>query len=163
MSKVEKIIELIGAGKWASAISDELGVSRQYVYQVAERNGLEVPRNQQPREPGSAHRNPKPRLITGGVPVAINHSVAGTISELLVAADLMARGWQVFLPVIPSKGHDVIASNGQRLLTVEVRSAHRNSSGVVKYTKKADCQSDVYGIVITGEPVVYEPDIEDLT
>lgn len=159
MSTADKVRQLAESGAWASAIATELGVSRQHVYQVARRHKIDLPQNMTPRV-FTPRRSPQPRIQTGGIMAKVNHSVAGTISELLVAADLMARGWQVFLPVIASRGHDVIATKDGKIATFEVRSAHRNATGTIKFARKADCLSDYYGLVITGEPVAYEPDID---
>lgn len=150
----------------ASAIARQLGLSRQRIYHVCKKEGIALlpyhewagadrrPRLHPPRKP-------KARLITGGVPQDISHAVAGTISELLVAADLMARGWQVFRPLTAATGHDIIAVRKGTILTIEVRSAHANNSGRLIYNKKADCKSAHYGLVVTGQPVTYEPDLPD--
>lgn len=162
MSTVDKVRELAASGKWASAIADDLGISRQRVHQIAKAHQIELPVNRAPRDTAK-RRPPVARIQTGGVLAPINHSVAGTISELLVAADLMARGWQVFMPIIASKGHDLIAVKDGRIATFEVRSAHRNANGVVKYAKQAGCTSEFYGLVVTGEPVTYVPDLDGET
>ena len=156
MDQIEKLRKMSEAGLSGSEAAREIGISRQRVNQVAKKHGISfADKRFLPRErPVSA---PKVRVITGGVETPINHSVAGTICELLVAADLMARGWQVFMPIIASKGHDVIATKRERILTFEVRSASRNTAGNPVFAKKADCASDVYALVITGEPVIYDP------
>lgn len=160
MSSAEKVRELAAKGYWASAIAEELKISRQRVYQIAKANEIEMPMNRASLDRPN-RRPPTPRIQTGGVMAKVNHSVAGTISELLVAADLMARGWQVFMPVIASKGHDLIAMKDGRLVTFEVRSAYRSAAGKVKYAKQAGCTSDHYGLVVTGEPVTYDPPIDE--
>lgn len=157
MSSVEQVRKLAAEGKPASVIAEELGISRQRVYQIAAAEEIPLPRyhQQHVRSP----IKPKARILTGGVPQQVNASVAGTIAELLVAADLMARGWCVFMPIIASKGHDLIATQDGTLITVEVRSAYRNAAGSLIYGRKPDCKSSHYGLVVTGEPVAYEPDL----
>lgn len=155
----EEIRRRAEAGQSAAQVAHELGISRQWVHQIAAKNGITF------RQRSFFYRDgrvpaARPRVQTGGVEVAINQTVAGTISELLVAADLMARGWHVFLPVIASKGHDIIASKNGHLATIEVRSAHRNSAGKLIFGRKPDCESDHYGLVVTGEPVEYDPPLE---
>lgn len=155
MSKDMEIKSLANSGMGAAAIASRLGITRARVYQIAKRAGVSFPRQTSLRVPVK----PRARVMTGGVSAPINASVAGTIAELLVAADLMARGWQVFMPLIASKGHDLIAAKADRLITVEVRSAYRNSAGRLIYARKPDCSSSHYAAVITGEPVHYDPDI----
>lgn len=159
MKTEDQIREMAATGMWASAIADELQVSRQYVHQVAKRLGISLPRGATRRVPPGSGLV-KPRIQTGGIAAKVNHSVAGSIAELLVAADLMARGWRVFMPVLSSQGHDIIAVKDGEIRTFEVRSAHRNAAGALKYMKKADCESHYYGLVVTGEPVAYDPELE---
>ena len=159
MTTVEQVKELASRGLSASEISNAVGVSRQRVYAVAKANGITFPRRD---AGGCVAPSPRPRVLTGGVQVAISTSVAGTIAELLVAADLMARGWQVFMPIRSSKGHDIVAACASELTTIEVRSAHRNAGGHVIYSRKADNVSDRYALVVTGEPVIYTPDLPSI-
>lgn len=153
---IERLRELAEAGLPAGGIAKELGISRQRVYQIVKKHGISVASYHQ-----TAYRfekgSPRPRLLTGGVPVKISHSAAGMVSELLAAADLMARGWHVFMPVNKSRGHDLVAAKGDALITIEVRSAHRNASNQLRYSRKAECKSQYHALVVTGEPVQYEP------
>lgn len=157
MTTVEKIAALAKEGKTTSEIAAELGLSRQRIHAAAKSHGIAIPRYRPPatfRVPP-----PKPRIQTGGVSVPINTSVAGSIAEMLVAADLMARGWHVYMPVLVSRGHNIIACEGGRIATFEVRSAHRNAAGKLIFGRKSDCVSDHYALVVTGEPVIYDPAI----
>lgn len=161
MKNEDQIREMAAAGLSAGAIADELGVSRQYIHQIAKRAGISLPHSTRGRvAPGS--KLVVPRIQTGGVSAKVTHSVAGSIAELLVAADLMARGWRVFMPVLSSKGHDIIGEKEGRLVTFEVRSAQRNASGKLIYQKKSDSESEHYGLVVTGEPVAYDPPLPDI-
>jgi len=157
MVSIDAVREMAEAGSPASVIAERLGVSRQRVYQVAAKAGIALPRYHA-RTWGQ--RPPKPRLITGGVFTTISTATAGSISELLVAADLLARGYAVFMPVIHSRGHDVVAEKNGMMITVEVRSAHRNASGKLIYNRRPEMRSTHYALVVTGEPVAYDPPIE---
>ena len=155
MKTVDSIAALAKEGKTTSEIAAALGISRQRVHSAAKTNGIALPKYGRPanfRVPP-----PKARVQTGGIPVPISTSVAGSIAEMLVAADLMARGFHVYMPVIISRGHDIIACNGTEIITFEVRSAHRNASGKLIFGRKPDCCSDHYALVVTGEPVIYDP------
>lgn len=160
MSIGEKVRALAEQGVHASAIAIELGVSRQRVYQVAKKEGVALPKYHHPVYRLTNRQGlPKPRLLTGGVETQISSATVGSVSELLVAADLLARGWHVYMPVMHSRGHDVIATKGSAIVTVEVRSAHRNVSGKLIYAKKPECASSHFGLVVTGEKVWYEPEL----
>ena len=103
-----------------------------------------------------------PRVITGCVPCAINSTAAGRVSELLVAADLIARGWHVFFPLDYRKGHDLIACGNGRIVSFEVRSGHRGKTGRLCFQRNHIMRSDHYAVAVTGEPVAYEPALENL-
>lgn len=162
MSKKEAIIQAAREGKYVAMIARELGVSNQYVSLTLKKAGVkagmlwQLNRDLQPKL-----RPPIPRVITGGVSVPISHAAAGTVSELLTAADLMARGWTVFMPILRNKGHDIIACKGEHLVTIEVRSGKLRPNGQPIFQKKADCKSNCYAIVMTGEPVVYDPPLPE--
>lgn len=141
----------------AGAIARKLGVTRQAVYLASERFGIPLPRYHLEHTRRGSATVPVARVTTGGVQAPINHSVAGSICELLVAADLMARGWAAFMPVIASKGHDLIGVKDDLVITIEVRSAYRNAAGKLIFAKKPDCRSAHYALCVTGEPVAYEP------
>lgn len=89
-----------------------------------------------------------------------SHRVCGTISELLVAADLMARGYEVYIPLARTIGHDIIAeAPSGRLLTIEVRSAKRAANGALRF--KRTTRSEMFAAVVTGEPVQYDPPLPE--
>ena len=154
MTRRDDLKALAERGISASDSAREMGISRQRVYQLAREMGIEFRKE---RRTGGC----EPRLVTGGIAVSrVNPSVAGKISELLVAADLMARGWQVFFPVYSNKGHDIVAIKNDKIITVEVRSGSKSKTGVISCFKRPEDHSDYYGIVVTGEPVHYEPALD---
>jgi hypothetical protein len=159
MSIASKIQEMSAQGMPASAIASALGVSRQRVYQAAKQNGIALPKYHYAER--ATPRPPRPRVITGGVETTVSHATAGTVSELLVAADMLARGWLVYMPVMHSRGHDLIATRNGALVTVEVRSAHRSATGSLVFAKKPEETSTHYALVVTGEPVHYKPDLPE--
>lgn len=160
MKHEQAIRDMAARGMTRAEIARELGVSRQRVYELGKKIGVSFVDGRFYRAKQSAIAAPKPRVLTGGVPCKISHSAAGVISELLVAADLMARGYQVYMPVIASRGHDVIAVSGSEILTFEVRSAYRNKAGNLIFARKADSPSQHHALVVTGEPVSYDPPLD---
>jgi hypothetical protein len=153
----DEVRRLAENGLSAREIAASLKISRQRVYQVCSRYGI------QPGLPKIPPRRGviicKPRLITGGIQQFTNARMTGTVSELLVAADLIARGWHVYLPVIKQRGFDVIVTQGRLVLTIEVRSASKNTKGTLTWTKRPTDCSDYYALVVTGDPVKYQPDL----
>ncbi len=146
-----------------SELAELVGVSRQRVSQLCRANGVTLRRAYPVRR--TAHKPPKPptpRVVTGGIQTDINHTVCGTISELLVSADLMARGYKPYTPIVRQRSHDIIAVNlSGEMISIEVRSGRRRADGA-GITWQSKCErvgSDYYAIVITGEPVIYKPDL----
>ncbi len=135
-----KIREMAAAGHSPPQIARELKLSRQWVYVMCARHSIAYP----------GRGKPLPMVMTGGVRMTVNSRVAGAIAEML------ARGYAVYQPVLNSKGHDLIAVKDGKIVTIEVRSAWRNDDGVVKHAKP-DSQSQIHAFVITGEPVQYNP------
>ena len=82
------------------------------------------------------------------------------MAELIVAADLLARGWYPFFPIVRSTKIDLLVSSrdGKRVLRIEVRSGLRRGDRVV-FSKKDNAECDHYGIVVAGEPVTYQPEL----
>lgn len=91
-------------------------------------------------------RNPRTLLSTGKT---------GAISELIVAADLLGRGFDVFRAVSQACSCDLAVLREGKLLTIEVRSAKKNSKGGLMYTK-ARINADHIAVVCENE-ITYEP------
>lgn len=155
----DQVAELASQGMNSAAVAKKLEISQQRVYQLAKVAGV----NFEFANPPSRRSLPIPKVVTGGVTMPVNTTTAGTIAEVLVMADLMARGWHVYMPVVRHKGHDLIACGGDRMVTIEVRSAKRNASGKLIFLKQSYDKSDFYALVDTGVPVEYEPDIGSVT
>lgn len=153
MTTEDRVRELAACGMTASQIARELGVSRQRISQITRLRGIKTQR-------GFHSAPPLPKIKTGGVNIEINRTAAGSICELLVAADLTARGFLVYMPIKWSRGFDLIAMRDGKPTTVEVKSGNRRGKSIC-YSRSTGHNPDVFAIVITGEPVVYEPPIDD--
>ena len=147
----------------ATEMADRLGVSRARIGQILKSAGL--PTRTARSWATRADPQPQPRVITGGVRVPITASAAGIIGELLVAADLTARGYTVYAPICRHSAHaDLIAlrrGENRSPITFEVRCGRRDSSGGIKYARKPDSKTDHHAAVVTGEPVEYHPELLD--
>jgi hypothetical protein len=153
---------LVASGTRAGDIARDLGITRQRVHQIAKQMGLVLPpppkvvRKEALSTPRS-YKSRAPLVITGGVQTHLNSKVAGKISELLVATDLMARGWQIYFPLNPNSTHDLVATFKGNILSFEVRSAYRIKTGRLTYQKKSNSAANHYALVVTGEPIQYLP------
>jgi hypothetical protein len=67
--------------------------------------------------------------------VQLSTSTTGAISELRVASDLMAAGWQVFRALSPSCYCDLIAVKDGKVRHIEARTARYTVGGVLSYPK----------------------------
>src|SRR5215831_13192242 len=116
----QKIVELVKSDTdnklTASDIARELGVSPQRVSQILQEEGLRVPRYAITRHSLSGVTNyergpPMPRIITAVPFGRVTNAATGTVSELIAAADLLARGWNVFFPMVRVSKHDLIITD----------------------------------------------------
>jgi hypothetical protein len=85
----------------------------------------------------------------------------GAISELLVAADLLGRGYEVFRAVSPACSCDLAILSSGVLTRVEVRTGVIGKTGkvYVSFSKKHDVgRSDVLAVVVNGQ-ITYTPEL----
>lgn len=146
----------------ATDIAEELGISRQYVYVIFRRLGLEAKvGGYRPRKVVAAPAAPAARILTGGVPARLTSTTAGTIGEMLVAADLMARGFTVFHPLVRSVALcDLISQSRETgaMERIEVKCGTRTSGAKILANKPVNnSKYDRLAVVITGEVVKYVP------
>ena len=105
-----------------------------------------------------------PRIKIAQKPAKVGTIACGTVSELIAAADMIARGWDVYIPLVRNRGHDLIASGNGTVITVEVRSGDTWPSGKLKYNKlPRKLPSMHFAIVTIDRPVEYDPPLPELT
>lgn len=86
----------------------------------------------------------------------------GTISELLVAADLLKSGYEVFRALSPSCSCDLAILKNGKLIRVEVTTAYIGPSGKLLTCKKPNEKSDIIAYVLkAGNEIIYEPPLND--
>lgn len=157
MKTIEKIVAIRDRNPAATTadVAAEIGVSKQRVSALCSKHEVKL---RPAYRRGGRITPPKPRLITGGAPVALGSAPCGTISELLAAADLIARGYKVYSPFVRQRSHDLIAvAPDGTILTFEVRGGHRTASGALSWSTRDRGRSHHFAIVVTGEPVAYSP------
>jgi hypothetical protein len=97
----------------------------------------------------------------------ISTGTIGAAHELLVAADLMFRGFAVFRAMSPACVCDLaIITPDRRLYRIEVTTGYYQPNGSITHSKKAAQQRgtfDILAVVIkTNRSIVYEPLLETL-
>ncbi len=98
---------------------------------------------------------------TGTLPkLKVAPSTRGAISELIVAADLMARGFHVFRALSPSCPCDLAVIKDGTLVRIEVRTGDVTKAGTVFYsTKPSDIgRHDVMAVVL-NDRIIYKPEL----
>jgi hypothetical protein len=80
----------------------------------------------------------------------LSSSKRGAFSELIAAADLLARGFEVFRSVSDHASCDLIALANGRSVRVEVRTGRMLPSGYVSYPMKPQDvdRSDIFAVVV---------------
>lgn len=89
-------------------------------------------------------------------------STVGAMHEMVVATDLMRRGYHVFRALSPSAPCDLAILKDTRLIRVEVRTGQRRLDGTITcHVQPKDIgRSDILAIVLNGEnAVTYRPDL----
>lgn len=142
-------------------VARRLGVSRQRIFQVAKKHGIQFKKYQWPTDyTPRRHALPpeaKTPILVGG---AVNHTVCGVISEQMVAADLLIRGFKVYTPIVRQRSHDLIAVDQRgATLTIEVRSAKRNADGALHASLPSKMTSQYLALVANGERIIYRPEL----
>lgn len=165
MSTIDEIRRLLGErpGMTATELAQATGVSRQRVHQLLQKHNL----------PYGKWVRAAPR-VSGGVPeyvtrwqvgvgrVSMPPTRVGTISELLVAADLLARGWFVFVPLARTvEIVDLVAvsADGEVVKRIEVKTGTKKPDGGISYNRNSTSALDHYAVVVDQEPVIYIPPI----
>lgn len=100
------------------------------------------------------------RRVSPAGPVVAKHAV-GAASELVVAADLLRRGYQVFRAVSGSSRTDLVAykDDSDRPLKIEVKRGSVVQAGYVRYSKNTPVGRYDVLAVATDSAVLYEPDL----
>ena len=148
----ERVRELVAAGPTLnlSGIAERLGVSRERVRQIVTQESLVVAK-------GVVGYRPRPKRESQPETGYLCETAKGTVGELLVAADLTARGLVVFFPLVRTAECDLVAlARRGKPERIEVRCAKRRG-GVVRFSKPDTAGYDRLAIVVPGEPVRYEP------
>lgn len=83
----------------------------------------------------------------------------GAVGELLVAADLLRRGFAVYRSVSPSSPCDLIAQKDAALLRVEVTKGTRYRSGNTAFAPHQPNRRDLLAVWFADGEIRYDPPI----
>ena len=89
-------------------------------------------------------------------------ATTGAISELRVAVDLLVKGYDVFRALSPNCPCDLAVLKNNKLLRIEVRTAHKSTTGKLYNNPLARDDRDnidIYAWVLSDE-IIYEPELE---
>ena len=67
----------------------------------------------------------------------LNRGQMGAVSELIICADLLKKGFYVFRAVSPSCFCDLIVTDGKKTLKIEVKSGRKTKNGVIHFQKNS--------------------------
>lgn len=119
------------------------------------------------------HQETRGQIIRDSEAIAIPKSLLskdckiasiGSFAEMIVCADLLKRGFDVYRSVSPNSDADLIAARGRRLCRIEVKSGHVKPSGTRAFKKhqlnseKHDLLAVVYDSL---EAIVYSPSLAE--
>jgi Holliday junction resolvase len=79
----------------------------------------------------------------------------GAMSELMISADLMKHGYDVFRALSPSCYCDIIATRSDGSLRIEVRTGYRNQSGKVGFPKNTNGDIDAFAVYIREDNSIH--------
>lgn len=92
--------------------------------------------------------------------VKLTSHTVGCIGEMIVCADLLKHGWEVFRSVSPHSGCDLIARRHGKTVELEVRSGYRTTEGTLRYARpNRNCSWDTIAVVLPDGSIEYNPPI----
>ena len=160
-SNRERIIALVKQSPHLNQteIAEQLGISRQRVAQIVADEGLNAPKGKRgvaPRKsPTIAEAAPAPPR--DAIPGYLANA-GGPIAVLIAAADLMARGFTVYMPIVPSGAADLVTADRRgKLERVSVQRAQRKAGDKLEYSYPKPGDVERHALILTDEPVRYEP------
>jgi PHD/YefM family antitoxin component YafN of YafNO toxin-antitoxin module len=140
-------------------IAKQVGTTRQRVSQIIASEGLNVPRGRRGVTPRAKSEVAEHQAMhnSDAVPAYLAKA-GGPVAVLLTAADLMSRGYTVYLPVVPAAAADLVAIDAQgKVKRVSVQRPTRTAGGKLEYQYPKPGSVETHALILTDEPVQYEP------
>ena len=94
--------------------------------------------------------------------VVLTPNERAAMCELLVAADLMRHGFQVFRALSPGAACNLVAMKAGQVHKVRVKAALRSPTGKLMFPKTTDDEPDIFALVERSGVIYYEPSLDCL-
>jgi hypothetical protein len=138
-------------------IAERVSATRQRVSQIIASEGLTVPKGRRGVAPRAKARA-EPAEESKGVPAYLAEA-GGPIAVLVAAADLMARGYTVYLPMTSAAAADLVAIDALgNLQRVAVQRARRRGTRL-EHERPKPGDVDIHALILANEPVQYRPNL----
>lgn len=113
----------------------------------------ETSKNKCAKATKEAYRKLNPRLNDG-----LSPGTVGAIAELVIAVDLMKKGYEVFRAMSPSASCDLLVCKGGKFLRIEAKTATRQVNGAIVHGSHDPANSDAVALYDRlTETVLYRP------
>lgn len=90
----------------------------------------------------------------------VDQASTGAIAELMVSADLMSMGFEVFRALSPSSSCDLIAIKNGKISRFEIRTGHEYPATGRIYWGTKNFRADYYGVFIHhNKKIIYSPEL----
>lgn len=89
----------------------------------------------------------------------LSHGTAGALAELIVATDLIKRGFELYRAMSQSSSCDLLALKNKKLYDFEVRTGYRNKKGSYFYSKHSIKGAYLAIVIHKTNEIIYEPKI----
>jgi len=81
-------------------------------------------------------------------------ATVGTIGELVVATDLLKKGYEVYRPLSPSCSADLLVEKEQKIFKIEIRTGYIQKDGKLVYSH-INIRASILAIVVHSENKIY--------
>lgn len=100
------------------------------------------------------------KRLSGRMGSGLSSGTVGSITELVISADLMRRGYAVFRALSPACFCDLIAFKDGFFLRIECRTGYRNYvNESLSFPKKKNGEIDIFAIyIVATKEIIYLAD-----
>lgn len=96
-----------------------------------------------------------------GAALGIARSTVGPLAEMMVAVDLMRKGYYVFRAVSYHCPCDLVVLQDTTVVTIEVRTAYKSRT-TTTISGNRKIRADIWaGVLLVENEIIYEPPLEE--
>ena len=96
------------------------------------------------------------RFVSAYSGSGLSTGTVGAISELVVAADLLTMGYEVFRSLSPACSWDLAVLKDGKLLRIEVRTGYKLDNGKIAWSRNKG-RADHWAVVYDKREIRYDP------